>query len=93
MCKIHAFNTQRLYSTKGQRIAWTILSTGNIAVVDIDRHIDYILKQPESSIRVDNWTVLDLYDHADSSVLPWNMAEHAEFREIQNELIAAAEKL
>lgn len=93
MCKIHAFNTQRLYTIKGQRIAWTILSTGNIALVDIDRHIDYILRAPAPNTRIDNWTVLDAYDHADSSVLPWNMAEHAEFRSIQTELERAAEKL
>lgn len=37
------FNTKREYSANGQRIAATQLETGQIILVDIDRHIDVML--------------------------------------------------
>ena len=38
-----AFNTGRTYSEHGQRIAARRLECGAIAMMDIDRHIDYLL--------------------------------------------------
>lgn len=37
------FNTGREYSANGQRIAATQLETGQIILMDIDRHIDAML--------------------------------------------------
>lgn len=37
------FNTNRGYSEHGQRIAATQLETGQIILMDIDRHIDVML--------------------------------------------------
>ena len=34
------FNTQRMYTDKGQRIAAALLDNGDIYFSDIDRHID-----------------------------------------------------
>lgn len=44
--KIIAFNTKRLYSDHGQRIAATQLADGSVAFMDIDRGIDYITTGP-----------------------------------------------
>lgn len=91
MPKIQAFNTRRLYTVHGQRIAWTVLSTGNVAMVDIDRHIDYTLVIPGEPT---NRTVLEAYDsnsYQDVRTAPWNRAEHDEAYALQKELYAAAE--
>jgi hypothetical protein len=91
--KIHAFNTKRLYTAKGQRIAWTLLSTGNVAMVDIDRGIDYILVRgpwdKEDNTPVTNGEVMDLYDNNRSQKV-WNEAEWKEAQTLQAALNAAA---
>ena len=38
-----AFNTGRDYTAQGQRIAATQTESGNIVLLDIDRHIDIML--------------------------------------------------
>jgi hypothetical protein len=38
------FNTGRMYSERGQRIAAALLDSGDIYFVDIDRHIDGTVK-------------------------------------------------
>lgn len=85
--QIHAFNTQRGYSKHGQRIAWTILSTGNIAMVDVDRGIDYVLVH-RSDITPRDSTVLALYDA--NKTAPWNPAEYSEARKLEAALSEAA---
>jgi len=85
MIKIHAFNTGRRYTEHGQRIAWAVLSTGNIAMVDVDRHIDYIL------VGGDLRTNSDILAHYDSHAeAPFNLAEREEFKALESELEAAA---
>lgn len=64
---IHAFQTGRLYTASGQRIAWCVLASGNIAMRDIDRLIDYLLPAMDAP---SNSKVLDAYDdgHGDKAV-------------------------
>jgi hypothetical protein len=87
---IHAFNTGRGYTAKGQRIAWTVLSTGNAAMLDIDRGIDYILIKGEYAWS--NQSVLHAYDH-NRTTRDWDAPEYAEARALQEALRAAAAKL
>jgi hypothetical protein len=87
MSTIHAFNTKRRYTANGQRIAWTLLSTGNVAMVDIDRGIDYILVH-DQCFPATNRGVLALYDANKSA--PWNEAEYKEAKTIEPALYAAA---
>lgn len=42
LSRIHAFNTGRQYSIKGQRIAFTVLPDGRVMFADVDRNIDGI---------------------------------------------------
>lgn len=56
---IHTFNTGRLYTQHGQRIAWALLPSGNVFMVDADRHIDYVLAVPPNPTDDD---VLRAYD-------------------------------
>lgn len=82
-----AFNTGRGYTEHGQRIAWTLLSTGNVAMLDMDRHIEYILAfaiPPRG-----NSDILDAYDN--NRTAPWNQAESDEARTAHSTLQSAAE--
>jgi hypothetical protein len=85
--KISAFNTNRGYSANGQRIAWTQLASGNIAMVDIDRGLDYVLAH-RADIPPTNGTVLALYDANKSA--PFNMDEYQEARALAKTLRDAA---
>lgn len=87
---IRTFNTGRWYSAYGQRIAWTVLSTGNVFMKDVDRHIEYVLVLPEGATPTDS-AVLAAYDH--NQTAPFNQAEFNEYRKIRNELEAAARAL
>ena len=87
--KVHAFNTGRGYTSNGQRIAWTLLSTGNVAMLDIDRGIDYILVFSSDDAPTRNSEVLHAYDNNRSTKV-WNEAEYKEARELQSALHAAA---
>lgn len=40
---MHSFQTGALYTAEGQRIGWTVLPSGRIAMYDVDRMIDYVL--------------------------------------------------
>jgi hypothetical protein len=44
--KIITWNTGRLYSDKGQRIAATQLNDGRVMFVDIDRGLEYVTAKP-----------------------------------------------
>jgi hypothetical protein len=84
--KIHAFNTGAWYTEKGQRIAWTVLSTGNIAMLDIDRGIDYVLPRPVTG------TPTNAYVHhmyLTNQTLS-DSAEYWEARDLEDALRAAA---
>ena len=90
---IKAFNTHRGYSAKGQRIAYCVLSTGNIAMFDIDRGIDYILVRSDPSLPfAGDSAVLALYDR-NQTQRKHIQSEYAEARSVQAALQAAAEAL
>jgi hypothetical protein len=59
---IKAFNTGRQYSAKGQRIAYTVLASGNVAMVDVDRGLDYVLRRLHYEFALTDSMVLRLYD-------------------------------
>ena len=59
---IHAFNTGRQYSAAGQRIAYAVLTSGNVAMVDIDRGLEYVLVRKHPELPLTDRTVLALYD-------------------------------
>lgn len=84
--KVHTFNTGRLYTAKGQRIAWCKLSTGNVMMVDVDRHIDYVLSV--SNLVRTNADVLAAYDAIQQA--PFNETEWLEAMELLPELTRAA---
>jgi hypothetical protein len=88
MAKIHAFNTGRLYTEHGQRIAWCVLSTGNVAMWDRDRFIDYVLPFPVESPPVRDSEILAAYDRMERA--PYNEAEYREAHELQSALNEAA---
>jgi len=85
--KISAFNTKRQYTAKGQRIAWCLLSTGNVAMVDIDRGIDYVL-WTKGQENLTNSDVMDAYDN-NRSTRVWDEMEYQESRDLQAALTAA----
>lgn len=82
--KFHAFNTGRLYSREGQRIGWTVLSPGRVAMIDIDRHIEYVLLMP-APLR--NSDVLNAYDDHDGTM---RGVYDEDFQAVKSELYAAA---
>lgn len=87
--KFHAFNTGRLYSREGQRIGWTVLSPGRVAMIDIDRHIEYVLALHEiSDSPLRNSDVLRAYDTHDGSMRGTHTEE---FQAVRSQLRAAAE--
>lgn len=83
--QIHAFNTRRRYTAHGQRIAWAVLSNGRVAMVDIDRHIDYTLIVSGTP---SNQTVLAAYDA--NATARWDEAEHREAQALRHALYKAA---
>lgn len=85
----NAFNTGRLYTEAGQRIAWTVLSTGNVAMYDVDRMIDYVLSIPRAAGSVPtNVQVLHAYDF---NLHPeFNSEERHEARELEKALVNVA---
>ena len=91
MSNIKAFQTGRLYCHKGQRIAYAVLSTGNIGLMDIDRGIDNIYPRSRPDLPLRDSTVLAIYDA--SKTTPWNDAEYQEFCELRPALKAAAESV
>ena len=98
--KIHAFNSMRLYTVHGQRIAWTVLSTGNVAMIDLDRMIDYVLQPlPEDFDRDylrhvpdrDNARLMHAYDR--NLTAKYSNAEQEEFRALKPAMREAAAAL
>jgi hypothetical protein len=58
-----AFNTGRRYSEAGQRIAAAQLANGDIAMLDIDRGIDYLI--PAGDCVLNEYKILCAYDRGD----------------------------
>jgi hypothetical protein len=56
-----AFNTGRQYSEAGQRIAAAQLPNGDIAMLDIDRNIDYLI--PAGACILNEYKILCAYDN------------------------------
>lgn len=82
--KVRAFNTGRLYTQHGQRIAYTVLGEGRVAMLDLDRQIEYVLLMPAPRRDSD---VLRAYDNHDGSMRGvWD----ADFQAIKAQLYAAA---
>lgn len=90
-----AFNTGRLYTVNGQRIAWKVLPSGHVAMWDRDRIVDYVL-------RIDgpptNAKVLAAYDGVSSSNpdrrdVPYNAADYRAAADLRAELHEAADKV
>ena len=96
-----AFNTGRLYTASGQRIAWTPIAPGYVAMYDLDRMIDYVLCVPGIP---DDRSVLRAYDTHGSylgldaagrdirqnNVAPWDAQLYDAARKLEPQLIAAA---
>lgn len=80
---IRTFNTGRLYTSAGQRIAYCVLSTGNVAMCDRDRYIDYVL-----ACEPNDRAVLDAYDN--HAYPPFNADERREAYELRHVLYEAA---
>ena len=59
--KILKFNTGREYSEHGQRVIATLLDTGNIVLLDLDRHIDLMLL---AGVGFNQLEIMQAYDHA-----------------------------
>jgi hypothetical protein len=88
--KILAFQSGRDYTEHGQRIAATQLESGHIVMLDIDRHIDYILPaQVDFTQRGIMWA----YDN-NMSVTPHELdLDYSDYYEIVNQLRAPAAAL
>jgi hypothetical protein len=55
------FNTGREYTEHGQRIVATQLDTGNIVLVDLDRHMDLMLR---AGVDFNQADIMQAYDHS-----------------------------
>lgn len=85
-----AFNTGRAYTQYGQRIAARRLGNGLVAMVDVDRHIDYLL--PADTALTERG-VMAAYDdnlevYGSESGLTWEEihATYAELRDLAREV-------
>ena len=61
------FNTGRQYSANGQRIAAALLNNGDIAIVDIDRGLEYLI--PAGAARFNQADIMAAYDRGDFPAL------------------------
>jgi hypothetical protein len=87
--KTIVFNTGRRYSSHGQRIADIQLDNGAIAVVDIDRVLDYLIPADFSPwVKFDQASILSIYDKY-SYIL--DSLSHANSGGVIEQLRAAAE--
>jgi hypothetical protein len=89
MTTIQAFNTRRLYSKHGQRIAYARLKSGNVAMVDIDRHLDYVLLH-RPDFTPNHASVLRAYDANRTASYSKEEYEEAEALRAALEVAAAA---
>lgn len=88
--KTLAFKTGRDYTEHGQRIAATQLNSGHIVMLDIDRHIDYILP---AQIEFTQRDIMWAYDN-NMSVTPHELdLDYSDYYAIVNQLRAPAAAL
>jgi hypothetical protein len=88
--KTLAFKTGREYTEHGQRIAATKLESGHIVMLDIDRHIDYILP---AQVDFNQRDIMWAYDN-NMSVTPHEIdLPYGDYYEIVNQLRATAAAL
>ena len=81
--KILKFNTGREYSEHGQRVIATLLDTGNIVLLDLDRHIDLMLL---AGVGFNQLEIMQAYDHA-WTTFPENIdMSYSEYYDIVREL-------
>jgi hypothetical protein len=92
--KISAFNTGRRYTQHGQRIAWCVLPSGNVAMYDLDRMVDYVLAFPPGfdPTEVDVLRAYDTHSYRQDNTAPFatNRADYDAARDLQRALIEAA---
>jgi hypothetical protein len=87
---IITFKTGRDYTEHGQRIAAAKLESGHIVMLDIDRHIDYILP---AQIDFNQRDIMRAYDN-NMSVTPHELdLDYSDYYEIVNQLRAPAAAL
>jgi hypothetical protein len=85
-----AFNTGRMYSPAGQRIAATKLDDGRVVFVDIDRNLAYvILGEPELT----QFDVMYAYDRNMGADVYIAMPDAIERERVLSQLRAAAENV
>ena len=78
-----AFNTGRLYTEQGQRIAARRLTTGHIIMMDIDRGIDYLLP---AYVELNKRDVMSAYD-SNSHVYPSDIGlDYSDYYAVVKEL-------
>jgi len=102
MSKIVTFNTGRMYSDKGQRIACALLSDGRVMFADVDRNIDGITQgaiapglMPYADLRS---FVMNAYDHGALNYGTWQSSAWPQHDQealdcLMNELKTAAQAL
>jgi hypothetical protein len=94
--QIHAFQSHRLYTVNGQRIAWTVLSTGNVAMIDLDRMIEYILLPLSEDFDREYLRVMDsdsaklMHAYDRNLTARYSNAEQEEFRALKPAMREAA---
>jgi hypothetical protein len=91
--KTLAWNTERAYSPKGQRIAARLLDNGSTVFVDVDRNIDGVIPvlcdAEFTASLFDRRYVMDAYD-SNHYAMPWG-EEHAEtIRELRDLILTPA---
>jgi len=77
------FNTGREYSANGQRVIATLLDTGNIVLLDIDRHIDLMLL---AGVGFNEREIMQAYDHAWTTFPESINMSYSEYYDIVREL-------
>ena len=77
------FNTGREYSEHGQRVIATLLDTGNIILVDLDRHIDLMLL---AGVGFNQREIMQAYDHAWQTFPEKINMSYSEYYDIVREL-------
>jgi hypothetical protein len=77
------FNTGREYSANGQRVIATQLDTGNIVLLDIDRHIDLMLL---AGVGFNEREIMQAYDRAWTTFPESINMSYSEYYDIVREL-------
>lgn len=91
--KTLTFNTGRSYTQHGQRIVATELESGNIVILDIDRHIDVILPAQVEFTKSDIVWAYDLSMYVLPSEIDISYGDYYEIvnqlREVANQTFSA----